>query len=125
MLKILAIIGYIFLAVIIFLCWVIIVPRSIYIEYDKKDSLTVKIRVFLFKLSLYPRLFFQKAEEQEGQQEQQVGQQGQGQQEQQEQQGKQGQHTTQPCENVPKPSPPIEIEQLPSDGQQTDSEQNR
>ncbi|MEG0090832.1 MAG: hypothetical protein RSA20_03350, partial [Oscillospiraceae bacterium] len=55
----------------------------------------------------------------------QQGQEQQGQQEQQERQGQQGQHTPQPCENVPKPSPPIEIEQLPSDGQQADSEQNR
>lgn len=60
MLKLLAIIGYILLAVIILLCWVIIIPRSIYVEYTQKEDITVKIRIFIFKLQVYPWLFTKK-----------------------------------------------------------------
>lgn len=54
MLKILTVTGWILLALVILLLWVIIVPRSIYVEYSKLHELTVKVRVFLFKIKVYP-----------------------------------------------------------------------
>ncbi len=57
MLKILTVTGWILLALVILLLWVIIVPRSIYVEYSKLHELTVKVRVFLFKIKVYPLNF--------------------------------------------------------------------
>lgn len=54
MLKILAVIGWILLCLLILLVWVLIVPRSIYLEYSKKYNLVVRVRVFLFKIKVYP-----------------------------------------------------------------------
>lgn len=54
MLKILAVTGWILLALLVLLLWVLIVPRSIYVEYSKKYDLIVKVRVFLFKIKVYP-----------------------------------------------------------------------
>lgn len=57
---ILLIIGYILLALIILLAWIIIVPRSVYVEYESEKGITVKIRIFIFKISLYPNKFIAK-----------------------------------------------------------------
>lgn len=54
MLKILAVTGWILLALLILLVWVIIVPRSVYVEYSNVYGLIVKVRVFLFKIKVYP-----------------------------------------------------------------------
>ncbi len=54
MLKILAVTGWVLLAVLVLLLWILIVPRSIYVEYSKKYNLIVKVRVFLFKIKVYP-----------------------------------------------------------------------
>ena len=54
MLKILAVTGWVLLALIVLLLWVVIVPRSMYVEYSKKYNLIVKVRVFLFKIKVYP-----------------------------------------------------------------------
>ena len=54
MLKILAVIGWILLALLILILWILIVPRSVYVEYSKVHDLTVKVRVFLFKIKVYP-----------------------------------------------------------------------
>ena len=54
MLKILAVLGYILLAIILLLVWVIIVPRHFWLEYDKKDGFTAKMNIGFFKLKLYP-----------------------------------------------------------------------
>ena len=54
MLKILAVIGWILLVLIALLLWVIIVPRSVFVEYTDKTSLVVKVRIFLFKIKVYP-----------------------------------------------------------------------
>lgn len=64
MLKLLAVLGYILLAVIVILVWVIVVPRNIYLEYTKNEGITVKINIFIFKLQIYPFKFsFAKKEE--------------------------------------------------------------
>ena len=67
MLKILTVTGWILLALVILLLWVIIVPRSIYVEYSKLHELTVKVRVFLFKIKVYPlNLPFKKKDRKKG-----------------------------------------------------------
>ena len=50
MLKILAVIGWILLVLVVLLLWVIIVPRSVFVEYTNNTSLVVKVRIFLFKI---------------------------------------------------------------------------
>ena len=54
MLKILAVIGWILLVLVALLLWVIIVPRSVFVEYTNNTSLVVKVRIFLFKIKVYP-----------------------------------------------------------------------
>lgn len=54
MLKVLAVIGWILFALLLLLLWVIIVPRSVFVEYTKAGSLVIKVRVFLFKIKVYP-----------------------------------------------------------------------
>lgn len=54
MLKILAVIGWILLVLVALLLWVIIVPRSVFVEYTSNTSLVVKVRIFLFKIKVYP-----------------------------------------------------------------------
>jgi len=54
MLKILAVIGWILLVLLALAVWVIIVPRSVFVEYTNAKSLVVKVRVFLFKIKVYP-----------------------------------------------------------------------
>ena len=63
MLKILAVLGWILLGIVALLLWVIIVPRTVFMEYSARDSLAVKVRVFLFKIKVYPlNLPFRKKE---------------------------------------------------------------
>ena len=77
MLKILAVIGWILLALLILLVWVIIVPRSVYVEYSKLNELTVRVRVFLFKIKVYPlNLPFKKKEKAKRKDEKAQGEQG-------------------------------------------------
>ena len=54
MLKILTVTGWILLALLVLVVWVIIVPRSVYVEYSKVQELTVKVRVLCFKIKVYP-----------------------------------------------------------------------
>ena len=54
MLKILAVTGWILLALLVLVVWVIIVPRSVYVEYSKVQELVVKVRVLCFKIKVYP-----------------------------------------------------------------------
>ena len=54
MLKILAVIGWILFVLVVLLLWVIIVPRSVFVEYTSNTSLVVKVRIFLFKIKVYP-----------------------------------------------------------------------
>ncbi len=54
MLKILSVIGWIILAILFLLVWIIIVPRHFYIEYSKQDSLIIKMNIAFFKLRLFP-----------------------------------------------------------------------
>ena len=72
MLKILGIIGWIILAILFLIVWIIIVPRHFYVEYSKRDSLIVKMNIAFFKLRLFPLPKFlggeseeEKAQEQE------------------------------------------------------------
>ena len=77
MLKILAVIGWILLALLILLVWVIIVPRSVYVEYSKLNELTVRVRVFFFKIKVYPlNLPFKKKEKAKRKDEKAQGEQG-------------------------------------------------
>ena len=54
MLKILTVTGWILLALLVLVVWVIIVPRSVYVEYSKVQELVVKVRVLCFKIKVYP-----------------------------------------------------------------------
>ncbi len=63
MLKILAVLGWIILAILILVIWFILVPRDVYIEYTQKKSLVVKVRLFLFKIKVYPISFSFKKKE--------------------------------------------------------------
>ena len=66
MLNALAVTGWILLGLLVLILWVIIVPRSIFVEYTKANSLVVKVRVFLFKIKIYPlpKIFTGKKEKQ-------------------------------------------------------------
>ena len=52
--KVLTVIGWILLVLLALAVWVIVVPRSVFVEYTKAKSLVVKVRVFLFKIKVYP-----------------------------------------------------------------------
>ncbi len=54
MLKILAVIGCILLCLIVLVLWVIIVPRAVFVEYTENAGVLVKVRIFLFKIKVYP-----------------------------------------------------------------------
>lgn len=54
MLKILAVIGWILLALLVLIVWVILVPRSIFVEYTQAAGPVIKVKVFLFKIQVYP-----------------------------------------------------------------------
>ena len=54
MIKILAVIGCILLAVLLLLLWVIVMPRHFWVEYCKADGVLVKMNIGPFKLGLYP-----------------------------------------------------------------------
>lgn len=60
MLKVLAVIGWVLLAVLILLLWVIIVPRSVYVQYTNAGGAVVKVRVLFFKIKVYPLHFGKK-----------------------------------------------------------------
>lgn len=63
MLKILAVLGWILLGLVALLVWVLIVPRTVFVEYSNRDSLVVRVRVFLFKIKVFPlNLPFKKKE---------------------------------------------------------------
>lgn len=64
-LKILSVIGWILLAVILLLVWVILVPRHFWVEYSKADGPVVKMNIGPFKVGLFPLpQFLQKKAEQ-------------------------------------------------------------
>ncbi len=54
MLKILAVLGWIFLILIALVLWVVIIPRSFFVQYTEKNGLEVKVRIFAFKIKIYP-----------------------------------------------------------------------
>ncbi len=54
MLKILAVIGWIILAILIIIIWFILVPRTFYVEYTQSKNFVVKVRLFFLKLKVYP-----------------------------------------------------------------------
>lgn len=54
MLKILAVIGCILLTLLVLILWVIIVPRSVFVEYTENAGITVKVCLFVFKIKVYP-----------------------------------------------------------------------
>ena len=54
MLKILAAIGMVLLVLLLLLVWFILVPRSVFVEYTKAGGVTVKVRLFGFKVKVYP-----------------------------------------------------------------------
>ena len=54
MLKILAVLGWVLLAVLLLVVWVIVMPRHFWLEYCKQDSLVVKMNIGPFKLTLVP-----------------------------------------------------------------------
>ena len=54
MLKILAVTGCILLCLLALVLWVIIVPRSVFVEYTEAEGITVKVRIFLFKIKVHP-----------------------------------------------------------------------
>lgn len=66
-LKILSVIGWIILAILFLIVWVIVVPRHFYVEYSKQDSLIVKMNIAFFKLRLFPLPKFLGGESEEEQ----------------------------------------------------------
>ena len=54
MLKILAVIGMVLLILLLLIVWFILVPRSVFVEYTKQGGVTVKVRLFGFKIKVYP-----------------------------------------------------------------------
>ena len=54
MLKILAVIGMVLLVLLLLIVWFILVPRSVFVEYTKAGGVTVKVRLFGFKVKVYP-----------------------------------------------------------------------
>ena len=63
MLNILAVLGWIVLALLVLIVWVILVPRSVFVEYTNADGITVKVRIAFFKIKVYPlNLPFKKKE---------------------------------------------------------------
>ena len=63
MLNMLAVLGWIVLALLVLIVWVILVPRSVFVEYTKADGITVKVRIAFFKMKVYPlNLPFKKKE---------------------------------------------------------------
>ena len=54
MLKILAVIGMVLLVLLLLIVWFILVPRSVFVEYTKAGGVTVKVRLFVFKVKVYP-----------------------------------------------------------------------
>ena len=66
MLNVLIVIGWILLCLLIVVVWVLVVPRSVIVEYTNADSLVVKVRVLFFKIKVYPlpKIFTGKKEKQ-------------------------------------------------------------
>ena len=63
MLNILAVLGWIVLALLVLIVWVILVPRSVFVEYTKAGEITVKVRIAFFRIKVYPlNLPFKKKE---------------------------------------------------------------
>ena len=54
MLKILAVVGWLLLAILLLVVWVILVPRHFWLEYCKAEGVTVKMNIGPFKLNLVP-----------------------------------------------------------------------
>lgn len=54
MLLIFKIIGYLLLAVLLLLAWIILVPRNFRVEYCKQDGLSVKMYIGFFKVNIVP-----------------------------------------------------------------------
>lgn len=48
------IIGYLLLAVIVLLLWIVLLPRNFWVEYCKQDGLSVKMNITFFKMSIVP-----------------------------------------------------------------------
>ena len=65
MLTVLKVIGLILLVILLIVLFLLMIPRSIWVEYDKIDGLTVKVRVFCFKLKVFPLKKGKKKEDEE------------------------------------------------------------
>ena len=53
-LKILGVIGWILLAILLLLVWIIVVPRHFYVEYSKRDNFILKMDIAFWKVPLFP-----------------------------------------------------------------------
>ena len=53
-LKILGVIGWILLAILFLLVWIIVVPRHFYVEYSKRDNFILKMNIAFWKVPLFP-----------------------------------------------------------------------
>ena len=54
MLNLLIVIGYIVLALLLLVAWVLLVPRSVFVEYTNATGPVVKVRLLFFKIRVYP-----------------------------------------------------------------------
>ena len=53
MLKIIAVAGWVLLALLLLVLWVLAVPRGIFVEYTEASGIVVKVRIFLFKIKVF------------------------------------------------------------------------
>ncbi len=54
LLKILAVAGWLLLAVLLLLLWIIFVPRHFWLEYSKAEGFTAQVNLAFFRIRVYP-----------------------------------------------------------------------
>lgn len=52
--KILAVLGKVLLCLLALVLWVVIIPRSFWVEYTTKDKVCLWVRLIFFKVKIYP-----------------------------------------------------------------------
>ena len=52
--KILAVLGKVLLCLLALVLWVVIIPRSFWVEYTQKDKVCLWVRLIFFKVKIYP-----------------------------------------------------------------------
>ncbi len=63
LIEILKILGVLLGLLLVLLLWLILIPRNIWVEYSKKDGLSIKVNIAFFKAKVYPFPKFAKKKE--------------------------------------------------------------